>query len=115
MKSVLSSTYLAGGLVQTQLMPELVLAHGAGCVNLVAEDKEGDLGELLNGEEGVKLRLGLGEPLKISTVDEEDDTVDLREVVTPETTRCSHEPQCHRRRKMNNATHPVGDHPNRTS
>ena len=67
-------------------MPELVLAHSAGCVNLVAEDKEGDLGELLNGEEGVKLRLGLGEPLKVSTVDEENDTIDLGEVITPEAT-----------------------------
>ena len=66
-------------------MPELVLAHRSGRVNLVAEDKEGNLRELLDGKEGVELRLGLREPLKVGTVDKEDDTVDLREVVPPET------------------------------
>ena len=66
-------------------MPELVLAHCSGRVNLVAEDKEGNLRELLDGKEGVELRLGLREPLKVGTVDKEDDTVDLREVVPPET------------------------------
>ena len=66
-------------------MPELVLAHGPWRVNLVAEDKEGNLRELLDGKEGVELRLGLREPLKVGTVDKEDDTVDLREVVPPET------------------------------
>ena len=71
-------------------MPELVLAHGAGCVNLVAEDKEGDLRELLDGEEGIELRLGLGEALKVGAVDEEDDPVDLGEVVPPEAASCSH-------------------------
>ena len=47
---MLSYTYLAGGLVETQLMPELVLAHSAGCVNLVAEDKEGNLREFFDRE-----------------------------------------------------------------
>lgn len=71
-------------------MPELVLAHSPRRVDLVAEDQEGDLRELLDGEQGVELRLGLGEPLKVGTVDEEDDAVDLREVVPPEAARCSH-------------------------
>ena len=83
MKSVLLSTYLAGGLVQTQLMPELVLAHGAGCINLITEDQEGDLGELLNGKERVKLGFRLRESFNVDTVDEEDDAVDLGEVITP--------------------------------
>ncbi len=87
--TALSRTYLSGGLVETKLMPELVLAHGTRCVNLVAEDKERHLGELLDGEESVKLRLRLGEPLKVGTVDEEDDAIDLGEVVPPETTRYS--------------------------
>ena len=65
-------------------MPELVLAHSAWRINLVAQDKEGDLRELLNRQEGVELRLGLGEPFKIGAVDKEDDTVDLGEVVAPE-------------------------------
>ena len=70
-------------------MPELVLAHSARRINLVAEDKERNLGELLDGEEGIKLRLGFREPLKVGTVDKEDDPVDLGEVVPPEAARCS--------------------------
>ena len=70
-------------------MPQLVLAHRSRRVDLVAEDKEGDLRELLDGEEGVELRLGLGEALEVGAVDEEDDPVDLGEVVPPEAARCS--------------------------
>jgi hypothetical protein len=66
-------------------MPELLLAHGAGCIDLVAEDEEGDLRELLDGEKGVELGFGLGEALEVGAVDEEDDAVDLGEVVSPET------------------------------
>ena len=65
-------------------MPELVLAHGPWRVNLVAEDKEGNLGEFLNGEEGIKLRLRLGESLEVCAVNQEDNTVDLGEVIAPE-------------------------------
>ena len=65
-------------------MPELVLAHRSGRVNLVAEDKEGNLGEFLNGEEGIKLRLRLGESLEVGAVNQEDNTVDLGEVIAPE-------------------------------
>ena len=57
-------------------MPELVLAHSTGRVNLVAENKEGNLRELLDGEQSVEFCLRLGEPLEVGTVDEEDDTVD---------------------------------------
>ncbi len=65
-------------------MPELVLAHGAWRVDLVAEDKAGDLRELLNREEGIKLRLRLRESLEVGAVNQENDTVDLGEVVAPE-------------------------------
>ena len=82
-------TYLAGGLVETQLMPELVFAHSTRRVDLVTEDQEGHLRELLDGEEGVELRLGLGEPFKVGTVNKEDDTIDLGEVVPPEAARYS--------------------------
>lgn len=66
-------------------MPELLLAHSAGCVDLVAEDEEGDLRELLDGEKGVELGFGLGEALEVSAINEEDDAVDLGEVVSPQT------------------------------
>lgn len=65
-------------------MSELLLAHCTRRVNLVAKDKEWNLGELFDGKECVKLCLRLRKPLKVSTVDKEDDSVNLREVVTPE-------------------------------
>ena len=65
-------------------MPELVLAHSARRINLITEDEEGDLRELLDGEQSVEFCLRLGEPLEVGTVDEEDDTVDFGEVVPPE-------------------------------
>ena len=88
-KDIDGSTCLASGLVETQVMSELLLADGAGRVDLVAEDEERHLGELLDGEQRVELRLGLGEPLNVDAVDEEDDAVDLREVIPPEAACCS--------------------------
>lgn len=70
------------------MMPELVLTHRTRGINLVAEDKERNLRELLNGQQRVELRLGLGEPLKVRAVDEEDDAVNLGEVITPEAASC---------------------------
>lgn len=78
------TTYLASRLVESEVVPELLLADSAHGVNLVPKDQEGHLGQLLDGQEGVELRLGLGEALKVGRVDEEDDTVDFREVVAPE-------------------------------
>lgn len=34
---------LSGGLIKTEMMPELLLADGTWCINLVSENKEGDL------------------------------------------------------------------------
>ena len=67
-------------------MPELILAHGARRVDLVAEDKERNLRQLLNREEGIELRLRLGETLEVGAVNQEDDAIDLGEVITPEAT-----------------------------
>jgi hypothetical protein len=75
---------LAGGLVQTQLAPELILADRLGVVDLVAENDEGDVGELLHAEERIELGLGLGKTLVVLGVDEEDDAADLGEVVAPQ-------------------------------
>lgn len=66
------------------MVTELLLADGARCVNLVAKDEEGHLGQLLDRQKRVKLRLRLGEALVVSGVDKEDDAVNLGEVVTPE-------------------------------
>lgn len=79
---------LAGRLVHAELVSELVLGDGVGVVDLVAQDHEGDLGQLLHLEQRVQLGLRLGESLVVLGVDEEDDPVDLGEVVPPETAGC---------------------------
>ena len=70
-------------------MPELVLTHGAGCVNLVAENDKWNLRELFNRKESIELRFRLGKSLAIGGVDEKDDTIDLGEVITPEAASCT--------------------------
>jgi hypothetical protein len=60
-------------------------------VDLVTEDEEGDLGQVLHGEKGIELGLGLGEALVVLGVDEEDDTANFGEVVLPETAGYSQE------------------------
>jgi len=76
-------TNLAGGLIETEMMSELLLAHSAGSVNLITQDKERNFVKLLNGEESVKLSFGLSESLEVCAVNEEDDSVHLWKVVTP--------------------------------
>jgi hypothetical protein len=70
-------------------MSQLVLANSIGVIDLVSEDEEGHLGQLLHGEEGVELSLGLGEALVVLGVDEEDNPADLGEVVFPQAARCT--------------------------
>lgn len=65
-------------------MPQLVLGHRVGMVDLVAEHKEGGLGQLFHGEQGVELGFGFGEALGVFGVDEEDDAADFGEVIAPE-------------------------------
>jgi hypothetical protein len=79
------STHLAGSLVQPEMVAELLLRDSTRGIDLVAEDEERHLGELLDGEQAVELGLALRETLEVGGVDEEDDTVDLGEVITPET------------------------------
>ena len=50
-------TNLAGGLVEPKVMSELLLAHGAECVNLVTENEEADLGEFPDGAQTAELGL----------------------------------------------------------
>lgn len=70
-------------------MSQLVLANSIGVIDLVSEDEEGHLGQLLHGEEGVELGLGLGEALVVLGVDEEDNPTDFGEVVFPQAARCT--------------------------
>lgn len=79
---------LACRLVHAQLVSQLILRNSLGVIDLVAQDDEGNLGKLLHREEGVELGLGLGESLVVLRIDEEDDTVNLREVIPPDTASC---------------------------
>lgn len=54
-------------------------------VNLVAEDYEGDVGEGIPVQEEIEFVLGLRESLGVDGVDQEDNTVDLGEVISPDT------------------------------
>jgi len=66
------------------MMPQLLFAHGTRCINLVTKDQEGNLRELLNGQQGVELSFRLRKALEIGTVDEKDDAIDLGKVIAPE-------------------------------
>lgn len=65
-------------------MPQLILAHSVGVINLVTQDKEGSLAQVLHAEQRIELGLALGEALGVLGVDEEDDAADLGEVVLPQ-------------------------------
>lgn len=77
-------TDLSSCLVQSQMMSQLLLADGTGRVNLVSQNEEGNLGELLDGQESVELGFRLRETLEIGAVDQENDTIDFWEVIAPE-------------------------------
>lgn len=80
---------LARSLVHAQLVAELILRHGIWVVDLVAQDHKGHLGQLLHLEQRIELGLGLGESFVVLGVDQEDNAVDFREVIPPQTTGCS--------------------------
>jgi hypothetical protein len=71
-------------LVQAKLVPELILAHSVGVVDLVAQHEEGSLAQVLHAEQRIELGLALGEALGVFGVDEENDTADFGEVVLPQ-------------------------------
>ena len=68
------------------MVPQLLLANSAHSINLVTQDQERNLGKFLNGEKGVEFGLGLGESFEVGGVDQEDDTIDFGEVISPKTT-----------------------------
>lgn len=68
------------------MVSQFFLAHGTGGIDLVTQNKERNLGEFFNREQGIELGFRLGKTLEIGAVDKEDDSVDFREVVAPEPT-----------------------------
>jgi len=75
---------LARSLVDAELVAKLILRDGVGVIDLVAEDNEGDLGQIIHGEKRVDLGAGFGEPLVVLGINEEDDAADLGEVISPQ-------------------------------
>lgn len=75
---------LAGRLVESQSLAKLLFAHCSRGVNLVAENQERHLCKTLDAQESVELCSGLCESLVVCSVDEENDSVDFREVVLPQ-------------------------------
>lgn len=75
---------LAGCLVQSKHLPQLILAYRVGVVDLVAKYDEGCAGQLLHSQQSIELGLGLAEALVVFRVDKEDDAADFGEVITPE-------------------------------
>jgi hypothetical protein len=67
------------------MMPKFLLTDSTRRVDFVAENEEGDFGELLDGEEGVKLCFRFVKRSKSALSTRKDDSVDFREVVAPET------------------------------
>lgn len=76
---------LASGLDQSEGRAELLLRDGAGSVNLVSENQEGNTLELLDGKESIQLSLGLQETLAVLAINQEDNAVDFGEVILPDT------------------------------
>ena len=52
-----AQAYLASGLVEAKMVSQLFLTDRTRRVDLVAEDKEGNLGELFDTKESIELGL----------------------------------------------------------
>lgn len=66
-------------------MSQLLLGLGLGVINLVTKDNKGNLGKFLHGKEGIELGLDFGESDVVDSIDKEDDTINLGEVISPDT------------------------------
>ena len=67
-------------------MSQFLFADGVRMIDFIAENAEGDFGEIFHGEEGIELGFRFGEAFMVFGVDEEDDAGDFGEVVFPEAT-----------------------------
>lgn len=77
----------SGLLVEVEELAQLVLAGGAGLVDLVPEDEHGAVAERLVREQRVQLLLGLRQARVVARVHQEHDGVHGGEVVPPHAPR----------------------------
>ena len=72
--------------VQAKLVSDLSGVHGVGQILLVGEDEEKSVTELVLVEHALELLAGLDNTVAIVGVDDEDDTLGVLEVMSPERT-----------------------------
>ena len=72
--------------MQAKLVSDLSGVHGVGQILLVGEDKEKSITELVLVEHALELLTGLDDTVAIVGVDDEDDTLGVLEVMSPERT-----------------------------
>jgi hypothetical protein len=72
--------------VQAKLVSDLGGVHGVGQILLVGEDEEKSITELILVEHALELLAGLDNTVAIVGVDDEDDTLGVLEVMSPERT-----------------------------
>jgi hypothetical protein len=72
--------------VQAKLVGDLSSVHGVGQILLVGEDEEESIAELVLVEHTLELLTGLDNTVAIVGVDDEDDTLGVLEVMSPERT-----------------------------
>jgi hypothetical protein len=72
--------------VQAKLVSDLGGVHGVGQILLVGEDKEKSITELVLVEHALELLTGLDNTVAIVGVDDEDNTLGVLEVMSPERT-----------------------------
>jgi hypothetical protein len=67
------------------MMPKFLLTHGSRGVNFIAKNQERHFRQFLDGEKCVEFGFRLSEAFEVSAVHKKDNSVDLREVITPQT------------------------------
>ena len=72
--------------VQAKLVGDLSGVHGVGQILLVGEDQEKSITELVLVEHALELLTGLDDTVAIVGVNDEDDTLGVLEVMSPERT-----------------------------
>ena len=72
--------------MQAKLVSDLSGVHGVGQILLVGEDEEKSITELVLVEHALELLTGLDDTVAIVGVDDEDDTLGVLEVMSPERT-----------------------------
>ena len=72
--------------MQAKLVSDLSSVHGVGQILLVGEDEEKGITELVLVEHALELLTGLDDTVAIVGVDDEDDTLGVLEVMSPERT-----------------------------